>query len=175
MALLPGHLRSSTAAADRLRQRRTMALVALAVVAAFGVVTGGAESAASRTASGTAARTSRTTATTSVSSIRRTNWIVPLAVSCTGPAGVTCRGRISLVIRVLNKRTGKRGNLVLGAQAYSIKSGTKRAIRVTLTERAQMLLAYHTSLKVRVRLVPSSGAGVATPSRMAITLRAPED
>lgn len=110
----------------------------------------------------------------SVSSVRRTNWIVPLSIRCRGPVGTTCRGRLSLIVKVLNKRTGKRKDIVLGAGAYTIKTGARRQVRITLNARGRTLLANRTSLKVRVRLAATSGVGVAIPTTTLITLRAPK-
>jgi hypothetical protein len=113
--------------------------------------------------------------TTSVGSVQHTTWVVPLTVTCTGPAATICRGRLSLIVIVLNRRTGKRAPLVLGTKLYSIKSGARQTVRTTLNPRGRALLANHTWLKVRVRLTATAGRGVATSSRTTITLRAPEE
>ena len=111
---------------------------------------------------------------TSIATIRRTTWIVPLAVRCTGPVGTTCRGRLSLTIKGKNKRTGKITDVVLGTTTYVVKTGAKRTIKITLNDRGKALLTNRTSLKVRVKLTAVAGAGVATSTRTTITLRAPE-
>jgi hypothetical protein len=113
--------------------------------------------------------------TTSVSSVQHTNWVVPLSVSCAGPAAATCDGRLSLIVTVLYRRTGKRSPLVLGTKPYSIKSGATQSVRTTLNPRGRALLTSHAWLKVRVRLTATAGRGVATSSRTTITLRAPEE
>ena len=113
--------------------------------------------------------------TASVGSVRHTNWVVPLTVTCTGPAATSCHGRLSLIVIVLNRRTDKRTSLVLGTRLYSIKSGAEQTVRTTLNPRGRALLANHTWLKVRVRLTATAGRGVATSSRTTITLLAPEE
>ena len=113
--------------------------------------------------------------TTSVSSAQQTNWVVPLTVTCSGPAASTCRGRVSLIVTVLWRRTGKRITLVLGSKLYAIKRGATQRVGITLNPRGRALLTNHEWLKVRVRLTPTAGRGVATCSTPTVTLRAPQD
>ena len=112
--------------------------------------------------------------TNATSSVKRTNWVIPLAVACNGPAGKICRGRIALIVRVLNKRTGKRTDVVLGAKVYIIRTATKRTIQIEINARGRAMLANRTSLKVRVRLVAAAGTGIAKSSKTTITLRVPK-
>ena len=111
---------------------------------------------------------------TSTATVRRTSWVVPLAVRCSGPADATCRGRLSLTIKGTNKRTGKRTDIVLGTTTYSVKAGGKRTVKITLNSRGRTLLEHRTSLTVRVTLRAAAGGGIATSTRTSITLRAPQ-
>lgn len=171
-APLPGQARSTAASGCR-RRRRTAGLLALALTGLGALST-------SATALGRAPLAGRDVVqaggalTTSVSSAQQTDWVVPLTVSCGGPAATTCRGRLSLIVKVLFRRTGKRTSLVLGSKLYTIKRGAQQTVRITLNPRGRALLTSHAWLKVRVRLAPAAGRGVATCSTPTITLRAPE-
>jgi hypothetical protein len=112
--------------------------------------------------------------TNSSVSISRKNWRVGLRISCDGPVGSVCSGRASLVVKVRDKKTGKRKDVVLGSKDYSLKGGAKATLQITLNKRGQTLLENRTSLKMRVKLVATAGAGVATTSRSTITVRAPK-
>jgi hypothetical protein len=107
----------------------------------------------------------------SLRTIRRTNWIVPLAVRC--PPAKRCRGRIKLITKATSQQTGAITDVVLGTKTYDIAKGQARTVQITLNQRGQTLLATQVLLKVRIRLVRAAGSGVATVSRTSITLRAP--
>jgi Bacterial Ig-like domain len=112
--------------------------------------------------------------TNSSVSISRKNWRVGLRISCDGPVGSVCSGRASLVVKVRDKKTGKRKDVVLGSKAYSLKGGAKATLQIALNKRGQALLENRTSLKMGVKLVATAGAGVAKTSTATITVRAPK-
>lgn len=111
--------------------------------------------------------------TTGTVTVKRAKWRVGLVVRCAGPPGSVCRGRVTLAVKVRTK-AGKRVDLVLGGANYTVASGTKRTIQVTLKGRARTLLAKRTSLRVQARLVAATGTGVAATTRTVITLRVPK-
>ena len=168
-ALLPGQARSTGGAGGRVR-RRIVGLLAVVAMTGLGPLSMSATALARDVVQPGRA------VTASVSSVRQTNWVVPLSVTCGGPTATTCRGRLSLVVKVRYRQTGKQSTLVLGTRLYAIKVGTKQTLRITLNPRGRSLLASHTWLKVRVRLTPTArGGGVAMASRTIITLRAPAE
>ena len=171
-APLPGQARLT--AASGCRRRRRTGLLALAALTGLGALSTSATALPAPLAGRDVVQPGGAL-TTSVSSAQQTNWVVPLTVTCSGPAASICRGRLSLTVKVLWRLTGKRTTLVLGSKLYAIKRGAKQTVRITLNPRGRALLTSHEWLKVRVRLTPTAGRGVATCSTPTITLRAPQD
>jgi hypothetical protein len=76
-------------------------------------------------------------------------------LSCTGAAGTTCTGKLTLVAKIRTGRNRRARRVVVGTVNVSIAAGTSTTVRVTIKRKGRAVLAVKGRLKVTL-----SGAGL---------------
>ena len=96
--------------------------------------------------------------------------VTSVRITCTGPAKITCRGRLALTV-TLPARRGKRARTVVVANAaFAVDSGRTSPVTVRLSSAGKNLLKQRGSLTVGIKINPKVGTAVAESSRTSLRL-----
>jgi hypothetical protein len=103
-------------------------------------------------------------------------WRVRLRLSCTGPQGVVCFGRVNLTSRVTTRTAGRRvtRTLVIGSKTFAVRAGQQSTIVVQVRKEARPLISQRGRLSARVQIVTQIGNGATTVGTKTVTVVAPK-
>jgi hypothetical protein len=104
-------------------------------------------------------------------------WQVRLRLSCTGPQGVVCFGRVNLTARVTSRTAAGRRvtrTLVIGQKSFAVRVGRPSTIVVQVRKQARSLITKRGRLSARVQIVTQIGNGATTVGTRTVTVVAPK-
>jgi hypothetical protein len=106
--------------------------------------------------------------TTATGGVRVTSsGVVPLAIGCRADAGTTCRGTLTLAVRVRPARASaaRLRTLTIARAKFAVAPGRKATLKIRLTRRGRHLLDKKGKLKVTAKISRRGGPNLGEKSQ----------